>query len=169
MRTITTTLYYFDELPTEKAKENARSWWRDNSDKDYDFTTEKLASVDAFAEYFGARVASYWFSSNISETKIAIVGVDADSFLGIDTYITDRDHMPTGYYLDCDLWQTFYDEVREHGDPLLAFNRSILAAKKAIAEDVEHQESDEYIDEVLTINEYEFTEDGKLYKHTQTS
>lgn len=169
MRTVTTTLYFFNELPTEKAKEKARSWWRDNSDNDYDFITEAIASVDAFAKYFGVGLYDCRFSSNISETKLEIRGLTEDTFVGIDTYITDRDHMPTGYYLDCDLWQTFYDEVREHGDPLLAFNRSILAAKKAIAEDVEHQESDEYIDEVLTINEYEFTEDGKLYKHTQTS
>ena len=69
--------------------------------------------------------------------------------------------MPTGFYLDCELWQTFYDEVREHGDPLLAFNRAILAAKKAIAEDVAHHASNEHIDQMLTINDYEFTEDGK--------
>jgi hypothetical protein len=164
MRTITTTLYHFDELPTEKAKENARSWWRDNSDNDYSSTTEAVASIKAFAEYFGGKVNDYWFSSNINSTHVKIENIDSSSFKSIDTYITDRDHMPTGYYLDCDLWQTFYDEVREHGDPLLAFNRAMLAAKKAITEDVEYQESDEYIDEALTINEYEFTEDGEFYK-----
>jgi hypothetical protein len=164
-----TTLYHFDELPTEKAKKNARSWWRDNSDNDYSSATEAVASINAFAEYFGARVSNYWFSSNISSTRIEIYGLTEDTFVGIDTYITDRDHMPTGYYLDCDLWQTFYDEVREHGNPLHAFNRAMLAAKKAITEDVEYQESDEYIDAALTINEYEFTKDGKFYKDTQTT
>ena len=169
MRTITTTLYHFDELPTEKAKENARSWWRDSSDNDYTFTTEAVASVDAFVEYFGVRLCDYRFRSNIDETGVVLSGVDADSFVGIDTYITDRNYIPTGYYLDCELWQTFYDEVREHGDPLLAFNRAILAARKAITEDVAYHESDEYIDETLTINEYEFTENGKFYKDTQTT
>lgn len=162
MRTVTTTLYFFNELPTNKAKEKARSWWREQTDG-YQHEHEALDSIKVFAEYFGGEVHSYWFSSNLSSTHVDVNGVDADSFVGIDTYITDRDHMPTGYYLDCDLWQTFYDEVREHGDPLLAFNRSILAVKKAITEDVEYQESDEHIDEMLTINDYEFTEDGKLY------
>jgi hypothetical protein len=169
MRTITTTLYHFNELPTEKAKENAREWWRDKPCNYYSYAAEASASIKAFAEYFGVRVSSHCFSSNLRETRIEIHGLTKDTFAGINTYITDRDYMPTGYCFDCALWATFYDEVREHGDPLLAFNRAILAVREAITEDVKHQESDEYIDETLTMNEYEFTEDGKLYKHTQTS
>ena len=36
MRTVTRTIYNFDELPTESAKEKARDWWRSASAADFD-------------------------------------------------------------------------------------------------------------------------------------
>jgi hypothetical protein len=38
MRDITVTLYQFDELPTDKARERARKWWRDASAGDNTFS-----------------------------------------------------------------------------------------------------------------------------------
>lgn len=164
MRTVTTPLYHFDELPTEKAKEKAREWWRDQTDG-YQHGNETVESLYAFIRYFGGKLLDWRFSSNRVECFVTTDGVeeDEDNFVGIDTYITDRGLMPTGYYLDCDLWTTFYEKVREHGSPVRAFDAAISAALDTVSEDIEYQESDEYIDETLTMNDYEFTEDGKLY------
>jgi hypothetical protein len=38
MRDITVTLYQFDELPDDKARERARQWWRDASEGDNHFS-----------------------------------------------------------------------------------------------------------------------------------
>lgn len=75
----------------------------------------------------------------------------------------DREKMPTGYCLDCTLWNTFYDQFKKTGDALYAFNDAIDEAVSEIVKDAEWHYSDESIDEMLEINEYDFTENGKLY------
>ena len=49
------------------------------------------------------------------------------------------------------------------GDPLKAFHDAIECAVTDIQKDWEYQYSDEAVEEMLIINEYEFTEDGKRY------
>ena len=71
--------------------------------------------------------------------------------------------MPTGYYLDCDLWMTFYDEFKRTSSAKKAFDKALWAGFIAFRNDLEAQLSDEYIDEHLTINEYQYTETGKLF------
>jgi hypothetical protein len=75
----------------------------------------------------------------------------------------NRDYMPTGYCLDCNLWETFRTVWKETGSPLRAFNDAIDQAIKDIVSDMEYQNSDEAIDEMLIANEYEFDEDGRFY------
>lgn len=54
--TQTRTLYTFDELPTEAAKEAARAWFRDISDDSYaDMVIEE---ADAFGRLMGIEIAS---------------------------------------------------------------------------------------------------------------
>jgi hypothetical protein len=73
----------------------------------------------------------------------------------------NRDHMPTGYCLDCTLWMTFYDVFKRTGDAKQAFNDALWEGFKDWRDDMESQMEDEHIDELLTINDhYEFTEEG---------
>jgi len=74
----------------------------------------------------------------------------------------DRDSMPTGYCLDCALWFTFFDEFKRTGSAKKAFDDAIYAGFKAWRDDMEYQLSDESIDESMTINEYEFYENGEM-------
>lgn len=58
-------------------------------------------------------------------------------------------------------WETFHDEIKLlKGDLHAAFNEAIEAAVKDIVRDMEYQNSDACVDEIISINEYEFYEDG---------
>lgn len=153
MRTIVTTVYKFDEL-NDQAKERARDWWRSIGEVAWD--DESRDSIVAFCSHFGVKLTEYdidncWFKHDATNA----------TFRGRKLSDFDRDHMPTGYCLDCDLWMTFYDEFKKTGDAKAAFNDALCAGLREWREDREHQNTDEYIDEVLTINEYEFTEKGE--------
>jgi hypothetical protein len=69
--------------------------------------------------------------------------------------------MPTGYCLDCDLWMTFFDEFKRTGNAKGAFDAAIDAGFKGWRNDLEGQLEDEYIDDFITANEYEFCEKGR--------
>jgi hypothetical protein len=73
----------------------------------------------------------------------------------------NRDHMPTGYCLDCALWMTFYDVFKATGDAKRAFKDAMQQGFIDWQNDLEFQDSDEYIDETIEANEYEFFENGE--------
>jgi hypothetical protein len=54
-----------------------------------------------------------------------------------------------------------YDQWKRTGDPFYAYQQAIETALCDIASDVEYHYSDEYVEEMMEINEYEFTEDGE--------
>ena len=158
MRTATVELYQFNEL-SDEAKERAREWWRENLD--YPWWSDAKASILEFCGHFGVMVQEY--SIGAFEPAWMETNAANENFRGIKLKAINREAMPTGYCLDCALWQTFYDEFKRTGSALYAFNEAIDAAVKGVREDMEYQYSDESVDEMLTINEYEFTENGKIY------
>ena len=160
MRTATVQIYKFDEL-SDDAKDVAREWWRNGLGNDSFWWNDSEASIMAFCHHFGVSIKDY----SIGAFQPSYWDTDAENahFRGVKLKSIDRDAMPTGYCLDCALWQTFYDEFKRTGDALSAFNDAIDTAVLEIVADIEYQYSDEAVDEMLTINEYEFTEDGKIY------
>lgn len=157
MRTETITIYTFDELPSEAAKENARQWWREISD--FSWSDEALDSIKTFCAEFGVTLRD-WSIGAYSPLDYSTDATNAH-FRGRKLSQFKRDHMPTGYYLDCDLWMTFFDEFKRTGDARGAFESALHEGFNCWRADMEYQLSDEYIDECLTINEYEFDEDGQ--------
>ena len=160
MRTETLTLYKFDELPSECAKERAREIGRQWVSEDPAWGAESLASINTFCEFFGVKLKT-WEVGAYSPFSFS---TDAENrhFRGRRLRDFDRDHMPTGYCLDCDLWMTFYDEFKKTGDAKTAFNEALDAGFNSWRDDIEGQLEDEYIDDFLTANEYEFDETGKV-------
>ena len=154
MRTISVTLYKFNELPTERAKECARAWWRDGLD--FSWQTESKESIDAFCGHFGARL----FDWEICAFGSYSFKLDAPPslFRGVKLKDIRRDAMPTGYCLDCSLWFTFYDTFKATGCANKAFQAAIEAGFRDWRADMENQLEDEQVDEML--NEYEFDENG---------
>lgn len=159
MRTETITLYKFDELPSEHAKEKARYWWR--STADYPWWGEAKESIEAFCKLFGVELVDY----EVSTHRPYYFKTDAANrhFRGVKLKKFDMLHSPTGYCLDYTLCYTFHKTFRDTGDAKHAFNEALDAAFKDIVNDMEWLDSDEAIDETLIANEYEFTIDGTIY------
>jgi len=159
MRTETITVYTFDELPTDRAKERARDWYR--SGFDYPWWDDVQASLKTFCDGFGIKVLDY----SMGDARREFIKTDADnaSFRGFKLKDFDREAMPTGFCFDCALRYTFADEFKKHGDALGAFNLAMQALLLDVRTDLEWQMSDEAIDEHMSANGYEFTEDGSRH------
>jgi hypothetical protein len=157
MKTITTTVYTFAEL-TDAAKETAREWARGIEDL-YGFSEDSRASIEAFCEHFGVTLVAW----NIGPWSPIAYKTNAENrhFRGVKLASIDRENMHTGYCLDCDLWQTFYDEFKRTGDAKGAFDSALEVGFKAWRNDWENTYADEQIDEFLIANEYDFTASGK--------
>lgn len=157
MRTIELTIYKFHEL-SESAKERARDWFR----KGYEpaWNQESRESIERFCEEFGARLTN-WSIGAFSPVDYT-VKFDNSNFRGRKLREFSRDFMPTGYCLDCSLWVTFYDVFKRTGDAKAAFDTALWQGFVDWKNDIEHQYSDEYVDECIEANEYEFTEGGDL-------
>ena len=158
MRTIEQTIYTFDEL-NEKAKAKARDWWLENMD--FAWGDESLDSIKTFCEHFGAKLTG-WSVGAYSPYSYD-VDAPASLFRGLKLKDVDRDAMPTGYCMDCSLWFTFYDQFKITGCAQRAFEAALDEAFKQWTKDYESQMEDEFVDEMLICNGYEFTEDGERF------
>lgn len=157
MRVIEQTIFTFDEL-NDKAKQLARDWHRQTFD--YSWWDEVQDSLKSFCNEFGVTVLDY----SIGDARDEFIKTDATNanFRGLKVKDFDREAMPTGFYFDCDLRYTFADEFKKTGDALAAFKNALGAFLRGVRNDVEHRYSDEWIDENILANEYEFTENGEI-------
>lgn len=159
MRAVEITVYQFEEL-SDDAKERAREWYK-GPGFCFAWLDESINSIEVFCERFGVRLTSY--SCNPHEPYSFTTDADNDCFRGLRLNQFDRDHMPTGYALDCALWQTFVDEWKRTGSARTAFTLALEAAFKEWRTDLEYQLTDESVDGNIIANEYEFTIDGSHY------
>ena len=158
MRTETIAIYSFDEL-SDKAKDKARSKYRENCE--FFWCDEAKDSINAFCEHFGVKLTQ-WNVGPYSTPDYSAEYFNSH-FRGLKLKDFQRDHMPTGYCLDCDLWMTFYDEFKATGSAKKAFDKALWVGFIGWRNEMESQLEDDYIDEHLMINEYEFTEDGDIH------
>lgn len=160
MRLATYEVYELSEL-SESAKEKARRWYREGME--YVGFDDAHASIKAFCDEFNVTIKDY----SIEAYSYSYLNTDADdsNFRGRKvSNIPNKEHNPTGYYMDGILWYTFHEALalNKHGNALSAFNEAIVAAVACIKDDMEYQLSAEAIDESITCNEYEFYEDGSI-------
>lgn len=156
MRIIEQKVYTFAELD-EAAKEVARNWYRETDD--FPWSDEWLDSIKTFVDHFGANLRT-WSIGPYCPVDYT-VDYDNSNFRGLKLRDFTRDHMPTGYCGDCDLWETFYDVFKSSGDAKHAFEQAVDAGFKAWRDDWEYSLSDEAVDEAIIANEYEFFENGE--------
>ena len=156
MRIVEETIYHFDEL-SDKAKETARDSFRDMEPF---WTKESIQSIEAFCDTFDVSLLDY--SVDIYRSFYRTNASNAN-FRGKRLSQFNRDYMPTGYCLDNELWTAFYDVFKTTGDAKYAFNAALYAGFKAWREDMKYQTTDEYIDDFILANGYEFYENGKLF------
>ena len=152
-------VYSFEEL-SQSSKEKAVAKFSQGDE--YPWFDEAMASAEAFVGHFGAKITDYSIGAEAYRAYVK-TSVEPSSFRGMKLKDFSRDHMPTGYCIDCDLWQEFYDEFKKTGHAHHAFNMAIESFLNAVARDVEHYFSFEAMAELMTINEYEFKEDGSRF------
>jgi hypothetical protein len=159
MRVIEKEVFTYEEL-SDSAKHEARAWWTDQG-VEYFWWKDGFDSIKAFCDHFGVKIVNYEvgaFSYSWMKTN-----ADNSHFRGKRLKDFNPDYMPTGYCVDSTLWNSFYKGWKFTGSPLTAFNDAIDEAIQDIRADWEYQYCDEAVEEMLIINEYEFTEDGKRY------
>ena len=156
MRVLTVEAFRFQDLEDE-AKERAREWYRDF---DYPWFSESIDSIRAFAKHFGVSLMDWEIGGGRNYIKTDATNAN---FRGVRLDSINRDHMPTGYCLDADLWEAFYDEFKKTGDAKHAFEQALEAALCAVQRDIEYRYSDEAVDESLRFNEYEFNSNGSIF------
>lgn len=158
MEVVELQIFQFEELDDD-AKEKARDWYR--QDIDFAWQKESEESINAFCDHFGIQLIKWSVAPYSSPDYHA--DYFNSHFRGMKLKDFERDHMPTGYCLDCDLWMTFYDEFKLTGSAKTAFDKALWAGFIAWRNDMEAQLKDDYIDDHIQINEWSFTEDGKFY------
>lgn len=151
--------YTFEEL-SQSSKEKAVAKFSEHDE--YPWFDDAMASATAFVEHFGAKITNYSIGAEAHRGYVK-TSIEPSSFRGMKLKDFDRDHMPTGYCIDCDIWQEFYDEFKKTGHAHHAFNMAIESFLYAVQRDVEGYFSFEHMAELLTINEYEFNEDGSWF------
>ena len=158
MRTETINIYKYDELPSEEAKETARDAFRGWQ---YHWSDASRESIEIFCEAFNVKLLDY---SVVAYCPIDYkTNASSANFRGKRLSQFNREHTPTGYCLDNDLWITFYDVFKTTGNAKHAFNEALSTGFKTWREDMEYQTTDEYIDDFILANEFEFYENGKPY------
>lgn len=160
MRTIEQTIFNYSELE-DSAKERAREWF---SSGGYTWIDEGLDSVRAFCAHYGVKITDYDlspYSYSSIDTNVENCHVRGVTLKQVEK---EKDLMPTGYCLDCDLFITMFESMRDNGgNALQAFKDAIEAGKKAIIAEMEYQDSDEYITEMMEANNYELDESGRIH------
>jgi hypothetical protein len=162
MRVVEEKIYQFEELE-DSAKETARNWWRETAD--YLFHDENIKAIKEFCAHFGVTLKDWSIGGRGEYLK-----TNAENFhfrgytLEHAKELNNRGYFPeSGLWLDGAMIHSFYEDFKKTGDALYAFQQALESALRAITEDIDYQFSDEAVDEMLTINEYEFTESGKRY------
>lgn len=153
MRTITTTVYHYDELPTEKAKEAARDWWRECEAQDPGWIGEHEQSGRAALRFIRdhARDIADGDGNGVASLILAVRALRA---------APDKCCPWTGYCAD----EIAVDAILESGDAedLREVSQRVEEAmNQAWKAEQEANMEDENVAESIRINDYEFTEYGE--------
>lgn len=154
MRTVTTTLYTFDEL-SEDAQERAIEDYR--SQVEFGWSDEYRDSLRAIESEFGLTVTrwsvdtwNYDFDCKVTNENIR----------GRKLKDYPRDMMPTGFGADCDFYQELHDYWKRTGDARGAVESALRAFFRGWRDDWASIFESDYIRDELIDLEFEFTEDG---------
>jgi hypothetical protein len=162
MRTEQVEVYQFDELP-EGAKDSARAWFREISD--YPFHDENIKSIKAFCGHFGVTLKDWSIYGRGEHLTTNAENCHFRGFTLADAKnLNEKGYFPeSGLWLDGVMISGFFEDFKRTGDALSAFLYALECALRAITEDIDYQFSDEAVDEMLIVNEYEFDEDGRRW------
>jgi hypothetical protein len=169
MRTETINIYKFDEL-SDKAKDRARDWWRQGAlDNDwweflYDDAKQVGLKITSFDTGPSCDIEGDFIGTaeETAEKIIAEHGKDTDTAAEARAYQKTLSEFMAGAEKDeCGELAT-YELEGEKDDIGREFLRALLEVYLVmLRSEEEYLLSDAVADELLVVNEYEFTEDGK--------
>lgn len=149
MKTITKTVYEFDEL-NDRAKEKARDWYREHA-LDYDW----WECVYEDAANIGLKITGFDLGRAQECTGVLTESIGKIASLIISNHGKTCDT----YKLACD-----YYEAKKLGAPMDedTFKRHLLECYRIMLDkEFEYLNSSESVDENIRANEYTFSENGK--------
>lgn len=155
--------YTFEEL-SESSK--ARAVANYSYDLEYPWFKDAQDSLEAFVRAHHGRILDYSLSDEVYRSFVKTT-VDRTYFRGVKLKEFNRDHCPTGYWLDTSLWANFYDQFKQTGDGYQAYLDAIESFLCDLSSDIEASYSREAVEEMLIINDYQFTEDGELFTYKE--
>ena len=158
MQTVEIQIYTFEEL-SDKAKDKARDWFK--SGMEYPWYSESIDSIRGFVGYFGAELKDWSIGSGCGHDFIK-TNASNEHFRGkklSEFSLGCHD----GWWLDGVIWDEFYKQFKRTGDAKYAFEQALECALSAIVRDIDYHYSDECVDDTLTLNEYQFTADGRIF------
>lgn len=149
----------YSEL-NDQAKKRAKDWYLDGLE--YPFHQENIDSIKAFCEHFGATLKDWSIGGRGEYLKTDAENHNFRGFTMADAIkLSAMGYFPkSGTWLDCTMIQSFFEDFKKTGDALYSFKQALESALIAINRDIEYHYSDEAIEEMMDINEYEFDEDG---------
>jgi hypothetical protein len=157
MRQKTITLYQYDELPTEEAKQKAREWYRgDDNGLDYewwDFQYEDARRAGLEITEFDLGGRKHIKGHLIVSMKESINAILKDHGKACKTYTLAKRFQ--GAMRGVKDEDTLEELQEEYTEALCEEYFSLLD------QEYEYLTSDENIIETIRSNEYEFTEDGE--------
>lgn len=162
MRVAELSIYKYSELD-DKAKQRAKDWYI--SGMDYPFHDENIGSIKAFCEHFGITLKDWRIGDRGEFLKTDAENHHFRGFTMEDAKkLANTGYFPkSGMWLDCTLIQSFYEDFKKTGDAMYAFHQALESALRAINQDIEYHYSDEAIEEMMEINNYEFDENGRIF------
>lgn len=180
MRTIETQVFTYDEL-SESAKEKARNWWREASQHD-DWVEPILEDADNIGlrikEFDLDRGVKASFKQYAESTAVACMqdhGAECETYKDSEQFLLDlktkKEAMESSIAAleesgdpddkIADIESDFDDWLEDREAEYLhdmSENYRIMLNRE-----YEYVNSDDYVEETIRANEYEFTADGKIY------
>ena len=173
MRTVRTKVYKFDEL-TDAAKQKAIDWYRNTDTESFAFeqTKEDAEQIGLKIEYLSSREPNAGeFIEGATETAQAIMdqhGDQCETYKTAAAFIKDQIELVEKYSDGQQkniVAEGNEDEYDSECDELeKEFLQSLLEDYRIMYENQrDYEYSDEYVTEQVRSNEYEFTQDGKIF------
>lgn len=153
MRQQTIDIYTFEEL-SDDAKNKAREWFRDGQ---YDWLDESRQSIEHFCNSLHVRLKNFDIDSGRFDY---VTDAANDTFRGLTYRQVEKMQLSDGYCIGLLMQTAFVGAFKERG-ALDSFNYALSLGFQAWRDDLCFQESDEYIDDMIFINGYEFNIDGE--------
>lgn len=191
MKTVTTTIYKFDEL-TPSAQQKAIEQYRNDGGVYTDFIyDDAYESVKKFNDVFGIKEGRHsWLDYNTGHIDDAILELKGER---LRTYIinnfystfyerkkygkrksriiyTETSCPLTGICYDCDLLKPFNKLVYKYNHDThshvtfeMLISDAFESLRLSVESEADYQNSDEAIIESIQANDYNYTEDGKMF------